>query len=1082
MTAKTLLKTITLLVLVFFLGIASLPLVLPRLVDTDTIRALIADQISAGTGTRITTKSIGFSMFPLPTLRISQMDIAGHGEYGCHLDSVVLYPDISRILTGKITIDKILIQGVTPQLPTSGATTHFPSALLPGALFLNPDLFWNLPSLSETVSIKVSGIRTSWSRTADLTVDISSGTRTLAGSLALSGLAVDSMDLKPLSQSLADTLSRIRTDSLNANFGYQSTGDLHVRISGKNALVFPSGNTPKPISADGFSGKLSLQKGVWEAVLNPTTLAFPSLTAGVLFRHENDTGNTDLVFSGNAIDLDQTREAALSLFKTSNLCRELFHILYSGTASDVSVGFHNTLTNLFDPGTMVIRGAVDQGTVNIPQTRLTVTSINGEASVDKGILSTSVSRGTVDGSTLSKGSLDIDLLHKDVPFTGEFVLHADLAPLPGVLMGLVPDSSLSRELGRLSDVQGNADGTLALNYDKNLLSVRVDVSQVTGSAAYDRVPQKLSVTGGQVIYTDEEIFLKGIQGSVGSSLMDNLTAAITLENDPQLDIQSLKLSCDLGQIFPWLVSFNPIREAVLPLTNLSGQAVLESVSLKGRALDPWQWQYDVHGLCEDLALSGLTHDTEIIHGTCFLDLTDKSVLVSGLSGIIRQSGLIQSVCSARVLTDLRLPVSLDNATLSTTHDQGNVSFSGNLTFDTGPCVALDASGSYGDISVQHLHLTDPGVTDADIIIPGNDSTGPASLAGHLDTDTLEKMILPGTPLHDKVQCTTRGLKLRIESSPSNELTVYAPALDMDTLMGSCKSSSGAPPSPGGKQYWPMHLRLKADSLTVDKRVLSPLDALLDRDASGMASIQVSETYLCNIKASGRILSIGDTLDLNLKLEARDADFKSATECLFTKPVVIDGPYSVFGNLVSQGDRTTFKENFSGSLSLTAGKGRIYKLTLLSRILSVINVSKFLSGKLPDITQDGFAYDSIDISAHLENSRIFLSSAVINGVDMTLLFSGWINPQTDTMDLICLVAPFKTADLVIKNIPVLGPLLNNRLISIPVKATGPIHDPVVTILPGKEISKGLMGTFERVIALPFTFLEKLTQDIDNEPKD
>jgi hypothetical protein len=77
-----------------------------------------------------------------------------------------------------------------------------------------------------------------------------------------------------------------------------------------------------------------------------------------------------------------------------------------------------------------------------------------------------------------------------------------------------------------------------------------------------------------------------------------------------------------------------------------------------------------------------------------------------------------------------------------------------------------------------------------------------------------------------------------------------------------------------------------------------------------------------------------------------------------------------------------------------------------------------------------------------------------------------------MELTCLVAPFKTADILIEKIPILGTILNGRLVSIPVKAVGSLHDPKVFLLPPSEVGKGLVGTMQRILETPFKLIEKL----------
>ena len=193
---------------------------------------------------------------------------------------------------------------------------------------------------------------------------------------------------------------------------------------------------------------------------------------------------------------------------------------------------------------------------------------------------------------------------------------------------------------------------------------------------------------------------------------------------------------------------------------------------------------------------------------------------------------------------------------------------------------------------------------------------------------------------------------------------------------------------------------------------------------------------------------------------------------YYKQKLINGRYSLRANLDSTGSMTTLSDNLKGEFTVDSPGGRIYKLTLLSRILSVINIAPLFKGKLPDLEQNGFSYNNLTVNAQVNQGRIVFKDSVIDGQDMTIIFNGWMDPKLGTLELIFLVAPFKTADILIEKIPILGTILQGRLVSIPVKATGSVNNPNVFLLPPAEVGKGLMGTMQRILEAPFKLIEKL----------
>ena len=75
-----------------------------------------------------------------------------------------------------------------------------------------------------------------------------------------------------------------------------------------------------------------------------------------------------------------------------------------------------------------------------------------------------------------------------------------------------------------------------------------------------------------------------------------------------------------------------------------------------------------------------------------------------------------------------------------------------------------------------------------------------------------------------------------------------------------------------------------------------------------------------------------------------------------------------------------------------------------------------------------------------------------------------------MDLIVLVAPFKTLDRIVAFIPLIGHILGGKLISIPFRAKGDLKDPDVTPLHPTAVGSEVLGILERTLKLPITIMQ------------
>ncbi len=138
------------------------------------------------------------------------------------------------------------------------------------------------------------------------------------------------------------------------------------------------------------------------------------------------------------------------------------------------------------------------------------------------------------------------------------------------------------------------------------------------------------------------------------------------------------------------------------------------------------------------------------------------------------------------------------------------------------------------------------------------------------------------------------------------------------------------------------------------------------------------------------------------------------------------------------------------------------------------------GKLPDVKQQGFGYNSIKIKADIQNGKLYLKEAFIDGTAMEVAGHGSIDLTNQKVDAAVLVAPLKTVDFIVKKIPLVSNILNGTLIAIPFKIKGPINNPNVTPLAPSEVGKGLLGIIKRTLHLPVDIIQPILPDGKKSP--
>lgn len=233
-------------------------------------------------------------------------------------------------------------------------------------------------------------------------------------------------------------------------------------------------------------------------------------------------------------------------------------------------------------------------------------------------------------------------------------------------------------------------------------------------------------------------------------------------------------------------------------------------------------------------------------------------------------------------------------------------------------------------------------------------------------------------------------------------------------------------------------------------------------------IQVANADLCGIHCDGIVYTGGGRITYAFQFRAEEADLSSTILCLWGKDARIEGSFDLDGTMWAEGTHDPLREASEGSLVFSSKQGRIYRWTILSQIFGTLNVIGLVTGRFPDFTQKGFEYDSFIISGELRDGYIYLDEAVIDGPAMKIVGQGKFDLATGEADIAVLVAPLKTVDTVMKNIPIVGRIITGKdgtFVSIPFLVKGPLDDSTITLLPPEAVGSGLWGVLKRTLQAP-----------------
>jgi hypothetical protein len=294
------------------------------------------------------------------------------------------------------------------------------------------------------------------------------------------------------------------------------------------------------------------------------------------------------------------------------------------------------------------------------------------------------------------------------------------------------------------------------------------------------------------------------------------------------------------------------------------------------------------------------------------------------------------------------------------------------------------------------------------------------------------------------------------------------ALAKDAKKDGLGENSDGPPQ---KKPLPVRgsLRFKADSLSYGKFVLNPIHATIVLAPDEVKVVHL-EALFCGITTRGGLSLVGSDVRFDLKPQAKDLQLEPALACLIGKDQNISGVFELGGSISARGKPDALVSSLRGSVKFTAWEGRIYKQLILAKILSALNVSDLLQGKLPDFQTKGLPYQSISIKATIQGEVLTLEEVVIKSSAMNIVGEGVIALTDSTIRMTVLVAPFVTIGQIVSKIPMVNYILQGNLISIPVAVNGKVNDPDVKILPASAIGDSVLGLLKRTVKAPVQVFE------------
>lgn len=1067
------------LVLFLLIFIFVSPVILTWVVNLKPVKAKVAEFVLQKTDKQLNIEDFDAQIFPWPGIRfhnIHYQPIFLEGAVSFEKLTMKLNPAL--LIQGKLVLDQVIIEQPKVEVElnlTSNESQDSQDIDYLRVLSINR-IFSLLPEEQQNLEILVKDFATPYFRRIDGTLFLSKNQRTISIDAVVQDPVIDSKMIPGIS-ALPIRFKQAGAKQILFSGILSSDSTLKGRCTIEKCLL-KKNSASTIFSSDLIDSVFTFEPGEYKVTVKPFKVDYPRALLSVDFQSSVKNKFAFIRFMGQNVNVKQARSATLDFFYDEEVTQTLFSIVRSGHVPLINVSLENSrLVDLFDGDNLILSGSIDHGIVNIPETHLTASGVSGKVQVKKGILDIQASAGAIGQTTIASGQLSIDLLNfDDVPFQGSFSLDAFLPEIPGTLIRLLPGTLLEKELLRVKDVAGRCPAKLELILPPGAedLVVHVATQPFSISGIYNRIPGSISLDNIIFEYNSDQIRLNQVTGVLNGCRIENIDAVVQLNQNVDIEVLSGKANINLDKAIPWLNSYPQASGIISPFVSGSGFLTIDGVQLSGPSIRPEQWRYNLHGRGSSISLFTQKGEKQIDTLSFKYQVTHQSSQLTNVFGNFYGFEWLGPENNTSVLSQLTLPVGLKNGTLQIDKESR---ISGQLFVAKECNIMFRLQGpSSAELSPTQIRIKDGRLSDLTIDFSSGTGFDDLDFSGKLNTVTLNKILVSHGSWAEKLKKLTQGNPMVIQVDAASQIVLKAHHLNLDSFLSELDSSVGQ-----GNLSKKRMILFQGNRVIYKNIEFSKVAAQVELSPQ-KTHIRISQANLCGLTSQGDLTFKDNMLISKIPFEANDQpNVQHLLTCLLKQEDLLDGRYTLTGNLTCNSPAKTAYQHFNGDISFKAANGRIYKLTLLSRILSVLNVSKVFRGKIPDIAQTGFAYNDIIFDVDVEDSIIHLKKAVIDGQDMTLIFRGSIDPFNDSLDLDCLVAPFKTVDLIIESIPIINTLFSGRLVSVPVKITGKLSDPFVVPLHPESVGMGLLNMMTDILKAPVRLFDDFEDD-DEEQKD
>jgi uncharacterized protein YhdP len=201
-----------------------------------------------------------------------------------------------------------------------------------------------------------------------------------------------------------------------------------------------------------------------------------------------------------------------------------------------------------------------------------------------------------------------------------------------------------------------------------------------------------------------------------------------------------------------------------------------------------------------------------------------------------------------------------------------------------------------------------------------------------------------------------------------------------------------------------------------------------------------------------------------------------TNTEMTGKVVLVGKLETVGK-----DDADRKQNLNGAFHLRIEDGTINRMRLLVQLLNLLDLSRWFTLQLPDLTKEGIRFRAITGDFKVVKGVYSTENLVVDSNDLRMTGAGKIDVPKDELDFVVAVRPFAGIDTALNYIPLLGrsvAAIKNSFLVASFNIKGPIDNPTITPAPLGTLTEWFWG----VLGIPKSIIGLGEGESKEEPKE